>query len=67
MDTPTLLTAEQVARLAGKSKSQVNRDASGDSPKLPAEMTYPGYNGPRLFTPATVASVYGVTDFGDAS
>lgn len=60
MDTPTLLTAEQVARLAGKSKSQVNRDAAGQAPKLPAALTYPGYNGPRLFDPQTVRTVYGV-------
>jgi len=60
MDTPTYLTAEQVARITGKSKSQVNRDAAGEAPKLPAALTYPGYNGPRLFDPATVSNVYGV-------
>lgn len=59
MDTLTYLTAEQVARITGKSKSQVNRDAAGDDPKLPAAVTFPGYNGPRLFDPTVVASVYG--------
>jgi hypothetical protein len=61
MDSPTYLTAEQVAQRTGKSKSQVNRDAAGDDPKLPAAVTFPGYNGPRLFDPATVATVYGAS------
>lgn len=58
MDIDRLLTAEQVAALAGKSKSQVNRDASGEHPKLPAAMTFPGYRGARLFDPVVVAQVY---------
>lgn len=42
-----LLTAREVAALAGRSKSQVNRDATAG--RLAVAEQFPGYRGPRLF------------------
>lgn len=60
MITSDLLTAEQVARMSGRSKSQVNRDAAGECPKLAAAVQFPGYNGPRLFEADAVRRAYGI-------
>lgn len=60
MDTSNLLTARDVAALTGRSVTAVNRDAAGESPRLPSVMQYPGKTGPRLFDPAVVADVYGL-------
>lgn len=48
-----LVTAREAAKIAGRSRSQINRDAS--SGKLPVAQQYPGYNGPRMFDEDEVA------------
>ena len=52
------LTAQEAAALAGRSRSQINRDARDG--KLPVARTFPGYKGARLFLEDDVRSVYGV-------
>jgi hypothetical protein len=47
-----LITTRDVAALANRSTSQINRDAS--SGRLTVADTFPGYRGGRLFDPATV-------------
>ena len=56
--TPRELTAQEAAKLAGRSKSQIHRDANAG--KLPVARTFPGYNGPRLFNEADVRKTYGI-------
>lgn len=65
MDMEKLLTAEQVAALVGKSKSQVNRDAAGERPRLATAYTVPGYKGARLFARSAVVVAYGLAVSAD--
>jgi hypothetical protein len=44
-----LITADEVAKLAGVSRSQVNRDAAAEPPKIKTELKLPGSKGARLF------------------
>lgn len=50
------LTARDVARLTGRSKSQVHRDAIAG--RLRVSDQFPGYNGPRLFDKTDVLAAY---------
>lgn len=61
----TLVNARDAARLARRSKSQINRDANAG--KLPVAVQYPGYNGPRLFDPEIVAAVYHIDQHESAA
>lgn len=47
-----LITAREAAKIADRSRSQINRDAAAG--KLPTAQQYPGYNGPRMFEEADV-------------
>lgn len=58
MDNDTLITARLAAEIAGKSRSQIHRDAAAGT--LPIAQQYPGYNGPRLFRREDVIRTYGV-------
>lgn len=51
-----LLSAQDAAKLAGVSKSQINRDAKAQ--KLPTAIQFPGYNGARLFDEEDVRATY---------
>ena len=52
------LTAQEAAALAGRSRSQINRDAQNG--KLPVARTFPGYKGARLFNEDDVRKTYGI-------
>jgi hypothetical protein len=51
-----LVTAQEAARIAKRSRSQINRDAKDG--KLPTAQQFPGYKGARLFDEDEVRAVY---------
>jgi hypothetical protein len=52
------VTAAEAARIARRSRSQINRDAAAG--RLKVAMQYPGYNGPRMFDEDVVREHYGI-------
>lgn len=52
------ITSAEAARISGRSRSQINRDAAEG--KLPSVSKFPGHRGPRLFDERVVREVYGV-------
>ena len=57
-DPGRLYSADEVAELVGKSKSQVSRDAAGPNPKLATTFKMPGTNGARLFSAYDIKAAY---------
>jgi len=51
-----LISAREAATIAGRSHSQINRDAA--TGKLPTAQRVPGYKGARLFAAEDVRETY---------